>query len=252
MSSIIRFNPLAGLVLVMGRADGVEGLFAFDTGAMQTSLNKKYFSGFEGKSAEVAVFDKSMSDTAAAETVLGEFAVGDIAAHGLPALLIDMSYVEDALRAVDPDVRFYGSVGLDFFGMTPILLDYGRCEMTVNPTVSTEGAEKIPMQIGAFPVITVELADGAHKFVLDTGANTCLLSADLSEKTDASPLKGAPGVYVLPKIKVGTRSFCDINAAFTDISQIRAKADVDGVIGGQILSQQPSLLDLSAGALYLF
>ena len=252
MRSLIKFNPLAGLVLVKGQADGVEGLFAFDTGAMQTTLNKKYFPGFEGKRAKVAVFDKTMSDAAAAEILLGEFEVGGISAYGFPVMLIDMSYVEDALRAVDPEVCFYGSVGLDFFGKVPILLDYSRCEMTVDPDVSTDGAEKIPLCIGAFPVISVCLADGAHRFVLDTGANTCLLSAELCEKTDASPLEDAPGVYVLPKITVGTRDFHDINAAFADISQIRAKADVDGVIGGQILSQQPSLMDLSAGTLYLF
>lgn len=251
MSSLIKFNPLAGLVLVKGRADGVEGLFAFDIGAMQTTLNKKYFSGFEGKSAEVAVFDKGMSDRSAAEIVLGKFEVGDISASDFPAMLVDMSYVENALRAVDPEICFYGSVGLDFFGKAPILLDYGRCEMTVDPDVDLRTAERIPLNIGAFSTVSVGLDDGAHKFVLDTGANTCILSAELSGKIAASPLEGSPGVYVLPKITVGARSFCNINAAFADISQIRAKAEVDGVIGGQILSAQPSLIDFSAGALYL-
>lgn len=114
---IIHFKNVAGLMLVQGSADGVGGLFVFDTGAMQTSLNKKYFSGFVGKRAEVAVFDKSMSDAVASEIKLREFAVGNITAHGLPAMIIDMSYVEDSLRMVDSDICFYGSVGMDFLAM---------------------------------------------------------------------------------------------------------------------------------------
>lgn len=111
---IIPFKNVAGLMLIQGRADCVKGLFALDTGAMQTSLNKNYFPVFEGTHAEVAVFDKSMSDAAAAEIMLREFTVGSLTAHGLPAMLIDMSYVENSLRTVDPDVCFYGSIGINF------------------------------------------------------------------------------------------------------------------------------------------
>lgn len=108
------------------------------------------------------------------------------------------------------------------------------------------------MYSGALPVISLKIADEPYKFVLDTGANTCLLSSELVDKVTVSPLQDSPGVYVIPKIKVGTHEYRDVNAVFTDISHIRAKVDADGVIGSQILSEQRSLLDFANNALYLF
>ena len=249
---IIHFENVEGLMMITGRADGVEGLFALDTGAMQTSLNKKYFSDFEGKSATVAIFDNVESEAAAAEVTVREFSVGNITVQGIKAMCIDMSYVENALRTVDPNVCFYGSVGMDFFGDSSILIDYERSEITVDPKINTSGAEKIPLYSGAQPVISLKIADEQHKVVLDTGANTCLLSSDLAGKIDVSPSEDTEGAYVIPKITVGTHEYSDITAVFSDISHIRAVVEADGVIGSQILSKQRSLIDIANNALYLF
>ena len=248
----IPFKNVAGLILIRGKVDGVEGLFVLDTGAMQTSLNRKYFLDFDGAHAEVAVFDQTMSETAAAEITLREIAVGSLSARDLQAILIDMSYVENSLRAVDPEVCFYGSIGPDFFGNCQIFLDYEHSEVTFDPDLDLSAAEKIPLSSGAFSVISVKISGEMHKFVLDTGANTCILSADLADKIAVAPLEDASGVCVIPKIKVGAHEYRDVNAVFTDISRIRSKVDADGIIGSQILSEQPSLIDLSNSALYLF
>lgn len=124
--------------------------------------------------------------------------------------------------------------------------------MIVDPAIDLSNAEKIPLFSGALPVISMEIFGELHKFVLDTGANTCLLSADLKDKIAVTPLQGAPGVYVIPKIKVGTHEYRDVNAVFTDIFQIRAKVSADGIIGSQILSEQLSLLNIANNALYMF
>lgn len=132
------------------------------------------------------------------------------------------------------------------------MLDYGHSEVIVDPAIDLSNAEKIPLFSGALPVISMEISGELHKFVLDTGANTCLLSADLADKIAVTPLQDSPGVYVIPKIKVGTHEYRDVNAVFTDISQIRAKVSADGIIGSQILSEQLSLLDIANDALYMF
>ncbi len=248
----IRFKNIAKIMLIPGRADGAEGMFVFDTGAMQTSLNRKYFPDFEGKTAEVAIFDSSMAEAAAAEVTLREFSVGSVAAHDFPAMLFDMSYVENALRAVDSEVCIYGSVGMDFFGGAPILIDYERSEITVDPDIDVSGAEKIPLNVGALPVFSVEIGGEPHNFVLDTGANTCLMSGELADKITVSPIEDSPGVYTVQKILVGSHEYRNVEAVFTDISRIRAKFAADGVIGGQILSGQRSVIDFKNGALYLF
>ena len=248
----IAFKNLAGIVLIPARANGIEGWFAFDTGAMQTALNSHYFSDLEGENKQVALFNESMSVNGALETKLCELAFGNITVTDLPVICTDLAYVENSLRAVEPDIRFLGSIGMEAFGNVPILLDYQRSAITVSPDVSTEGAERIPLSMEALPIITLELAGEPHRFVLDTGANTCLLSSELSDKIAASPSPDSPGVCLIPKIKAGAHEYQNIAAVFTDIAYIRDRVDVDGVIGYQILSAQRSLLDFPNAALWLF
>lgn len=248
----IDFKNILGIILIKADAGDVEGYFAFDTGAMQTSLNGKYFPELLGEEKEVALFNEGMAVNGAVLSTLHELAFGNIKVYDLPVIRMDMDYVENALRTVEPDIRFLGSVGIEAFGGAAILLDYEHSVITVAPDVSTCGAEKLPLYIEGLPVVELEIAGEAHRFVLDTGANTCLLSSELADKIDAAPLADSPGVYVVPEIKAGSRVYKNVNAVFTDISQIRERRDVDGVIGYQILSQQLSLLDFPNKALYLF
>lgn len=39
----IAFRLIKGIMLIPATADGQEGYFAFDTGAMQTAVNRAYF-----------------------------------------------------------------------------------------------------------------------------------------------------------------------------------------------------------------
>ena len=248
----IEFKNILGIILIEADAGGVEGYFAFDTGAMQTSLNGKYFPELSGENKEVALFNEGMAVNGAVLSTLHELAFGNIKVYDLSVIRMDRDYVENALRTVEPDVRFLGSVGIEAFGGAAILLDYEHSVITVSPDVSTCGVEKLPLYIEGLPVVELEIAGEPHRFVLDTGANTCLLSSELADKIDAAPLADSPGVYVVPEIKAGSRVYKNVNAVFTDISQIRERRDADGVIGYQILSQQLSLLDFPNKALYLF
>lgn len=248
----IAFKNVAGIILLPAQADGIEGWFAFDTGAMQTTVNSAYFSNLAGKAKEVAVFNEGMAINAASEARLRELTFGPITVNDLSVICMDASYVENSLRTFEPDIRLLGSIGMEALGDVPVLLDYQRSVLTVAPAVSTEGAEKLPLSREALPVVALTISGETHRFVLDTGANTCLLSGDLADKVDATPLADSPGVYVLPEITAGTRKYQNINAVFTDISQIRERVQVDGVIGSQILSAQLSLLDFPHSALWLF
>ncbi len=248
----IEFKNVAGIALINARANDTEGWFVFDTGAMQTVLNKNYFPKLEGDKRQIAIYDSGMTGTGAMEARLDKLVIEKRTVRAIPVILTDMSYVEAGLRAVEPEVRVYGSIGLDAFGRLPILMDYGRSRLTVEPDISADGAEKIPLSLEALPVINVTVSGEEHRFVLDTGANTCLVAGELSEKIDSSPMPDAPGVSVIPKMTVGTHEYSDVATVFTDISHIRSRVEADGVIGYQILSPQLSLLDLPNSALYLF
>ena len=248
----ITFKNLAGIILIPAQVNGIEGWVAFDTGAMQTALNKNYFLELEGEAIKIARFDGKVVATGAMETHLREFSLDGITVSDLPVLLMDMAYVENSLRTLDPEFRFLGSAGMEIVGKVPVLLDYEHSTVTLDPEIDTKDAEKIPLSMEALPVITIELAGEPHRFVLDTGANTCLLSDELSGKSEVSPVPDTPGICTIPLIKAGGREYTDIPAVFTDLSHIQSRVNVDGVIGYQILSKQLSLLDFPNGALYLF
>ena len=248
----ITFKNLGGIILIPARVNGIEGWVAFDTGAMQTALNKNYFSELEGEIKEIARFDKEVATAGAMETHLREFSLDGITAENLPVLLMDMAYVENSLRTFEPKLRFLGSVGIEAIGKVPVLVDYRRSTLTLDPNIDTDDAEKLPLSMEALPVITIELAGELHRFVLDTGANTCLLSSELSGKTEVFPVPDSPGICTIPLIKAGSREYADITAVFTDLSHIRNRVNVDGVIGSQIISRQLSFFDFPNGALYLF
>ena len=248
----IAFKNLAGILLMPAQIKGVEGWVAFDTGAMQTALNRNYFSGLDGKTTEVARFDGEVAAAGAMEIHLHEFSLDGITVNDLPVLLMDMAYVENSLRIIEPELRFLGSVGIEAVGKAPVLVDYARSVLTIDPDIDTSDTEKLPLFMEALPVITLEIAGKPHRFVLDTGANTCLLSSELSEKIETFPVPNSPGLCTIPLIKAGGWEYVDVTAAFTDLSHIQKRVDVNGVIGYQIVSKQLSLLDFSKGALYLF
>ena len=248
----ITFKNLAGIILIPARINGIEGWVAFDTGAMQTALNKHYFWGLGGETIEIAKFDREVATTGAIETHLREFSLDGITVNDLPVLLMDMAYVENSLRIFEPEFRFLGSVGIEAVEKAPVLVDYERTTVTLNPIIDTNDAEMFRLSMEALPVITLELAGKSHRFVLDTGANTCLLSSELLGKIETFPVPNSPGSCTIPMIKVGGREYADVTAVFTDLSHIQNRVDVDGVIGYQILSKQLSLLDFPNGALYLF
>lgn len=248
----IIFKNLAGIILIPARINGIEGWAAFDTGAMQTALNKNYFFELGGKTIEVAKFDGEVAAAGAMETHVREISLDGITINDLPVLLMDMAYVENSLRTVEPELCFLGSVGIEAVGKAPVLVDYERSMVTLDPDIDTDGTQRIPLSMEALPVITLELAGKPHRFVLDTGANTCLLSGELSGKIETFPVPNSPGVCTVPLIKAGGREYADVTAAFTDLSHIQKRVDVDGVIGYQIISKQLSLLDFPNGAFYLF
>ena len=248
----IVFKNLAGIVLLPAQVGRVEGWAAFDTGAMQTTLNKKYFIELLGREKEVAKFSGEMVTDSAVETSLPAASIGGIAVHDLPVLLMDMEYVGKELRTLEPNVCFLGSVGIELIRKTSVLVDFERSVMTLDPKMDVSGAEKLPISMEKLPVVTLDLAEEKYRFVLDTGANTCLLSTGLIGKIEVSPTPEPSEVHTIPLIKAGRHEYTEVSAVFTDLSHIQDQVSIDGVIGSQILSKQLTLFDFPNSAIYLF
>ena len=164
---------------------------------------------------------------------------------------MDLSYVEDRLAAFDPSLRLLGTMGIDIIRHFSVMLDYQEGKITLNPSGGFDRYTCVPLRMEALPVVEIEIGGEPYRFVLDTGANTCLLGSALQDRLPVQAVEGTPNVFHLSSISLQNHQYRDIASVFADISAIQSKVSVDGVIGYQILSSQRSYFDFSNEKLYL-
>ena len=188
---------IKGIMLLPATADGQEGYFAFDTGAMQTAVNRAYFPELQGDTIEIAKFTEGVKKTNAEEGMLTTLNVAGIAREQLPVLLMDLMYVEKELKTVDPEIRFLGTMGIDVIRDYTVLLDYEKQEIVLDPEVPDFAAQReAHMRLEKLPIIPVEIGgDGlraghgrerlpaGRALPNDAGADTC---AGHAERDDDS------------------------------------------------------------------
>lgn len=242
---------LSGIILIPASADGQSGFFAFDTGAMQTAVNRAYFSDIQGESVQIAKFSQEVVGDSASKGTLGSLSFSGIERRGLPVLIMDLGYVENALKTLDPDIRFLGTLGIDVIRDYTVFIDYSAPELILDSERTFEDCTEIPLSLDKLPVINLEIDGRKCDFVLDTGANTCLLGESFAGSQSIKPSAEQPGIVNVPAVRVGDREYENITAVISDISAIRKKVLVEGVIGYHILSPQRCILDFKRSRLLL-
>lgn len=247
----IDFKLLNGIVLVPAAVNDEQGYLAFDTGAMQTALHKKYFSGLQGKELKIAKFSGEMENDTATEVKIRSLSFSKVTLTDYDVMLMDLSYVEDSLAAEDSSLRLLGTMGIDIIHNFSVMIDYERNKITLNPSSRFDRYTCVPMWMEALPVIEIEIGKERYRFVLDTGANTCLLGTALQDRLPVQPVEDTPNIFNILSLSLQQRSYSSIMSVFADISAIQNKVSVDGVIGYQILSPQRSYFDFSDQKLYL-
>lgn len=247
----IDFKLLNGIVLIPAAVNDKQGYLIFDTGAMKTGLHRKYFSDMKGKELEIAKFSGEMANDTATEVTVPNLSFSEVTLTDQNAMLMELSYVEDSLKGFDPDLRLLGTMGIDIIRNYSVLMDYGENKITLNTSCKFDKSNCVPLPMEALPVVEAEIDGGKYRFVLDTGANTCLLGNELQGKVPVQPLEGTPSVFKISSVSLQNRPYKDVTAVFTDISAIQSKVSVDGVIGYHILSAQRSFFDFSNQKLYL-
>lgn len=239
----IPYKLVNGIILIPVTANGNEGFFAFDTGAMRTAINKAYFPEMQGEHIDIAKFSEEVKKSAADKGILNALRFSDIELSDMSVLIMDLMYAENALKTVMPDVKLLGSLGIDVIRNYTVLLDYAAAEITLDPEHGFENQVTIPMKCEKLPVIEVEAANRTCNFVLDTGANTCLLGKIFQNDPQLIPVSKTPNIVTIPVVRVGENEYKSITSVISDISAIQKRVHVDGVIGYQVLSQQRSILD---------
>ena len=209
----IPYKLVGGILLIPAEANGKEGFFAFDTGAMQTAINKAYFSEIRGEHIDIAKFSEGVKEDAAEEGTLNTLRFSDMELSDVPVLIMDLMYVENALKAAMPDLKFLGTLGIDVIRNYTVLLDYNATEIILDPECGIENQAAIPMQL--------------------------------------IPTPKSPNIVTVPVVRVGENEYVKIKATISNISAIQKKVPVEGVIGYQILSPQRSVLDFKNHRLIL-
>lgn len=239
----VPFKLVNGILLIPAAANEEEGFFAFDTGAMQTAVNQAYFPEMQGEHIDIAKFSEGVKKSAAEEGNLKHLRFSDIERSDMSVLIMDFAYVENALKVAVPDLKFLGTLGIDVIRDYTVLLDYKAGEIILDPEHGFENQTAIPMRDEKLPVIEVEAANRTCDFVLDTGANTCLLGQSFRDDPLLIPVSETPKIVTVPAVRVGENEYRSVTAVISDISAIQRKVPVEGVIGYQVLSPQRSILD---------
>ncbi len=245
------FHPVNGLVLLDARVDGEKGQFLLDTGAMMTALNAEYFSPASGGAVEIAKFSGSMSAEDARKTRILSLELQNTELHDLDAMCMDLGYAEAGLRTEDGSVRLLGLLGNDVLRGYSLFLDYKAGLLALDSEMCFRDFTLAPMPVDAFATVELVIGDRPRRFVLDTGANACLLDAELQGEFAVTPAEGAPGQFTLPRVRLEDLEYRDVTAVFADLTALKAVADVCGVIGSAVLSPRRTIQDFKRQLLFL-
>lgn len=239
----IAYKLVNGIILIPVKANEQTGYFAFDTGAMQTAVNRTYFPELQGEHIDIAKFSEGVKESVADKGMLNTLRFSETERTNLPVLIMDLMYVENALKTIMPDLKLLGTLGIDVIGEYSVMLDYAAPEIILNPEYEFESQTKLSMEFEKLPIIKIDVKDRMYNFVLDTGANTCLLGQSFLDDPQLTTVSETPKVVNIPSIRLAEFEYPNVIAAISDISAIQKRVNVDGVIGYQVLSGQRCIMD---------
>lgn len=245
--SPVRFSNVSGIILTDSEISFQKGLMAFDTGAMQTAINSSYFKDVSGRNAEIVRFSESLGGQSAQTAVLDTVRSCGLEIKDIEVLVTDLSYVEAPLRTVDADLKFLGTLGIDVIKNFRVLIDYENSLLTLDPEEEISGSV-LPLYPGALHSFDVKISGENHRFILDTGANACVIDKSLADKISLRDSELA-GAKILESIDISDKEYKDILCVISDMSGIRQKVEADGIIGYQFLAEQRVEIDYQKNVL---
>lgn len=254
----IPLKRVGNLILLEAEVDGQTGFFILDTGAPYLVLNETHFN--DGRVVERRI----MNDvTGARDTVnvihVERFQLRDLYFAEMEADLTNLGAVENRRG-----IKILGLMGLNLFLELEMRIDVRQLSLELH-RLNGDGRALRPLpncatsQIGFdFKVrnnillVKGEINDRKLDLVFDTGAETAVLSNDLSNKvfdavtiTGSKPLIGSSGQSI-PVLYGCIRGFMvgevEVGNCNTVIADLTAMSDaygvfIDGIIGYDLLAQ---------------
>jgi hypothetical protein len=261
----VPFKRVGNLISVQVKLNGVSRTFLLDNGSPILVLNSAHI---EKDSTEKKLTVGGGAKGAGGLINLDIDSIqsidfGGIKMNGQKVISIDLSHLEKEMKTT-----IYGLVGYEIYKDYDLLFDYKKNTITFIKPEATEEFLKnnfntkkqveAPIEIGGhIPVVDGFINGEKYSFGIDCGAESSLFDIKLKEelKANLSKLKkvslaGADKNVVetlsgkLNSLVISGVEFKKTETQFSDISHLNDgyKLQLDGLIGYDILSKQPTLI----------
>lgn len=245
-----KFDLVKGIILVHGSAADINGVWAWDTGAEWTTVNSGRVS-LDGTACYSAMrFSEQIEETGIEEAVLSDLVFGDLRLSQQKVLVMDMSYVENELKKDRIDLTFLGVIGQSHMKNMITCIDYNKRILTTDYQGPLHGTS-VSFELNPLPVVMLSVEGELLPFVLDTGANTCLI-----DKNYESILAPKGRGCCQPKSKIEAFEFAgycfkDVPVLVTDLSELNGRIKIAGIIGYDLLKDSFVVFDNVEHRLFL-
>ena len=263
----IPFEQAGGLILVTAEVNGSPGSFILDTGAPRLIINSKYIEKKEDHFLRAEAQGVGGAITSLDFHPVESFDWQGIRIEAQGVILMDLERIEARMER-----PIHGLIGYDLLKDYDVLLDYDRREVTLIVPEAFEAfrqehlagttAETLSFELQVhLPMVEARIGGETLRMAIDSGAETNLvdewlyhrLQSEITE-TDETELAGADNqekVVTLTNIRsmrIGNREYRDLTTVFSGIGHLEKQLQtrIDGIIGSEILSEQPTLIRYGA------
>ena len=256
----IPFKRLDNLILLDAIVDGTAGTFILDTGAPHLVLNEQYFKNAP-QLASISGAGITGSISRIIQSKINVLSLGGIQFENVSTDLIDLSHLEAKKGST-----IFGLLGNNLFARFEMVIDYTQNNIILY-YLNKKGAKleqdslanlidqqiKIPLEINQKVILVGgEISGKKLRFCLDTGAETNILSSNLSKKVMSEfevvrilKLAGASDKSMqailgnIKTLKIGQKDYANVQAALMNLESLTEvyRTYIDGMLGFEFLSR---------------
>lgn len=261
----IPFKRIGNLISVQTKLNGVSRTFLIDNGAPVFVLNSAHL-GKDSTDNKLTLSNTkgaggTISNVGVAK--IESFDFGGISMDTQNVISMDLSHLEKATKTT-----FYGLLGYDVYKEYDLFFDYKKNTITfIKPEATKDFLEsnfkskrqvEVPIEMeGHIAVVKGVINGKEYMFGIDCGAESSLFDIKLKDelkpnfrKLKKDKMGGADlnvvDIYTgkLDSMVIGGVEFKKTQTAFSDISHLNEgyNLKLDGLIGYDILSEQPTLI----------
>ncbi|POZ63207.1 aspartyl protease family protein [Chromobacterium alticapitis] len=263
-----------GFVAVKARLNGVDGRFLLDSGASMTCVDRKQAARFGLENEGTAQTSHGSAGATEIKRVAdkqlewgGRLAADKLAVYLTDFDAINQGLAEEGIAAVD------GVIGMDVLSAQHAVLDYGQQQLRLrNDAAPAEAFDRLPLtSLGGKQLMVEGVINGVKgRFIIDTAAGGTFATDDahadkfhLIRQAGADQVHGVGGsveshFYLLDNLQLGPRFTLRQQKVVTlDLAGVNASlkakglAEVDGLLGANVLNQGEAVFDIGQQALQL-